>query len=29
MTDPYVPSGATSFNVSDASGFSVGEPILV
>ena len=29
MTDSYVPSGATSFNVSDASGFSVGEPVLI
>ena len=29
MTDSYVPSGATSFNVSDASGFHVGEPVLI
>lgn len=29
MTDPYVPSGATSFNVSDASGFHVGEPVVI
>jgi hypothetical protein len=29
MTDAYVPSGASSFNVSDASGFRVGEPVLI
>ena len=29
MTDSYVPSGATSFNVSDASGFAVGDTVLV
>jgi len=29
MTDSYVPSGATSFNVSDASGFHVGERVLI
>src|SRR5581483_1465549 len=29
MTDAYVPSGATSFNVSDASGFHVGEPVVI
>ena len=29
MSDPYVPSGATSFNVSDASGFHVGERVLI
>jgi hypothetical protein len=29
MTDDYVPSGATFFNVSDASGFSVGDTILI
>ena len=29
MTDAYVPSGARSFNVSDASGFSVGNHILI
>jgi hypothetical protein len=29
MTDAYVPSGATSFNVADASGFHVGDTILI
>ncbi|HLQ50319.1 MAG TPA: hypothetical protein VK129_02405 [Terriglobales bacterium] len=29
MTDSYVPSGAMSFHVSDASGFSVGDTILI
>ena len=29
MTDAYVPSGATSFNVSDASSFHTGDTILV
>jgi len=29
MTDSYVPSGASSFNVADASGFHVGDTILV
>jgi len=29
MSDSYVPSGATSFNVSDASGFHVGERVLI
>src|SRR5215471_10201737 len=29
MTDSYVPSGATSFNVDDASGFSAGDTVLV
>jgi hypothetical protein len=29
MTDTYVPSGAMSFNVNDASGFSVGDTILI
>jgi len=29
ITDTYVPSGATSFSVSDASGLHVGETILV
>jgi len=28
MTDSYVPSGAESFNVSDASGFQVGDTVL-
>lgn len=29
ITDAYVPAGARSFHVSDASGFKVGDPILV
>jgi hypothetical protein len=29
MTDAYVPSGATSFHVNDASGFSPGQTVLV
>jgi hypothetical protein len=29
MTDRYVPSGSTSFNVSDASVFNVGDTVLV
>lgn len=29
ITDSYVPSGAMSFNVSDASGFHVGDNILI
>jgi hypothetical protein len=29
MTDTYGPSGATTFNVSDASGFKVGDSILI
>jgi hypothetical protein len=29
MTDAYVPSGATSFNVSDGSKFKVGDPVVV
>jgi hypothetical protein len=29
ITDAYVPSGATSFTVNDASGFKVGDTILV
>jgi len=29
MTDSYVPSGAMSFNVSDASGFHAGDSVLV
>src|ERR1043166_7315473 len=29
MTDSYVPSGATGFNVSSASGFSVGDSVLI
>ena len=29
MTDSFVPTGATSFNVSDPAGFSVGEPVLI
>lgn len=29
MTDAYVPSGSTSFNVSDASIFNVGDTVLV
>jgi hypothetical protein len=29
MTDVYVPSGTTSFNVSNASGFNVGDTVLV
>ncbi len=29
MTDSYVPSGAMSFHVSDASGFSVGDTVLI
>jgi hypothetical protein len=29
ITDQYVPSGATSFNVADASGFHVGDTVLV
>jgi len=29
MTDAYVPSGASTFNVADASGFQVGDTILV
>ena len=29
MTDSYVPSGAISFNVSDASGFAVGDAVRV
>jgi hypothetical protein len=29
MTDTFVPSGARSFNVSDASGFNVGDRILI
>jgi hypothetical protein len=29
MTDAYVPSGATSFHVSDASGLKVGDSVLV
>jgi hypothetical protein len=29
MTDAYVPSGAMSFNVDDASGFTVGDTILI
>jgi hypothetical protein len=29
ITDAYVPSGSVSFNVSDASGFSVGDSILI
>jgi Concanavalin A-like lectin/glucanases superfamily/Putative Ig domain len=29
ITDPYVPLGATNFHVSDASGFSVGDLIVV
>src|SRR5205823_15023188 len=29
MTDSYVPSGSTSFNVDDASIFSVGDTILI
>ena len=29
ITDTYIPSGATSFNVSDASGFVVGGNILI
>src|SRR5581483_2822610 len=29
MTDSYVPSGATGFNVSSASGFSVGDSVII
>ena len=29
ITDSYVPSGANSFHISDASGFAVGETILI
>jgi len=29
MTDSYVPSGSMSFNVDDASGFNVGDTVLV
>ena len=29
ITDAYVPAGATSFNVNDASGFSVGDTVLI
>ncbi|HZR27767.1 MAG TPA: Ig-like domain-containing protein [Terriglobales bacterium] len=29
MTDSYIPSGAMSFNVSDASGFHVGDSVLI
>jgi hypothetical protein len=29
ITDPYVPSGANSFNVDDASSFSVGDTVLI
>jgi len=29
LTDAYVPSGAASFNVSDASGFHVGDTVLI
>jgi hypothetical protein len=29
MTDSFVPSGATTFHVSDASGFKVGDTILI
>lgn len=29
ITDPYVPAGATSFNVNDASIFSVGDTVLI
>jgi hypothetical protein len=29
ITDPYVPSGATSFTVADASGFKPGDQVLI
>ena len=29
ITDPYVPSGATTFHVSDASGFSVADTVII
>jgi hypothetical protein len=29
ITDPYVPSGAHTFTVNDASGFKVGDPVLI
>jgi hypothetical protein len=29
ITDAYVPSGATSFNVSSTAGFNVGDPVFV
>jgi hypothetical protein len=29
MTDAYVPSGATSFNVSDGSKFKIGDPVVI
>ena len=29
ITDSYVPVGATSFNITDVSSFSVGDPIII
>src|SRR5579883_2560499 len=29
MTDPYIPSGTTTFNVADASGFNVGDSVVI